>query len=113
MGGDVVRIKNQGIYSRRRRLSANNRKTGDDSFLSTKDKVIVDCPACGSPMEFWYEDYMGDLIYSCTNWNCWKNKDWTGSLTIELKKLIKWQQTYSHRYYRNYIGGYYPGRKVA
>ena len=113
MGGHVIRIKNQGIYSKKRRMSANNRKTGDDSFLLTKDPNIIECPSCGCRMEFWKEDSYGDLIYSCTNQYCWKSKDWAGSITTELKKLAKWQQTYSDKYYRNYIGGYYPGRRVA
>lgn len=111
MGGDVVRFKAKGIYSKKRKLTANNRKSGDDGIMISKTKNWF-CPACGTIMEFWKEDAYGDLIYSCTNQYCWKSKDWAGTFDIKMAKLIKQHQTYGDRYYRGYMGNYYP-RKVA
>lgn len=100
-------IKARFLYSMKRKKGRNIRHTGDEPWIASKDKVLFRCKVCGWPMEYWKEDYMGDLIFTCTNPYCYKNKDYAGSLTVKLKKLLKEQQMNSRLYYRTYKGGYY------
>lgn len=101
-------VKARFLDSYKRRKGRQTRYEGGDPFIATKDKVIR-CPrfGCNHLMEFWYEDRMGDLIYSCTNPLCYKSKDWCGSPTIELKKLTKEMQMNSRKFYRSYDGSYW------
>lgn len=95
------------LYSMKRKTGANRRYSGDDEGqILTKDKVFR-CPNCGSVMEYWKEDHMGDIIMSCTNHFCYKSKDFAGSLTVELKKLTKQLQQNSRKFYRKYDGTHY------
>jgi len=106
-----TKFKAHGLYTKRRKLSANRRRSGDDGIMISKTKNWH-CPECGTIMEFWKEDSYGDLIYSCTNINCFKSKDWGGTFDTEMARLVKQQQTLGSRYYRGYMGNYKP-RKVA
>ncbi|NHJ40133.1 MAG: hypothetical protein FK731_08885 [Asgard group archaeon] len=96
------------LSSMKRKSGRQIRYTGDEPHIATQDKVIrCPVPGCGHTMEFWKEDRMGDLIYTCTNPYCYKSKDWSGSLTVELKKLTKQLQMNSRKFYRTYMGDYY------
>lgn len=96
------------LDSYKRRKGRRVRHTGDEPYIKTKDKNVIMCnvPGCFHPMEFWKEDWMGDLIYTCTNPYCFKNKDYTHSVTTKLKKLTKELHQHSRRMYRKYDGTY-------
>ena len=97
---ESVRARFLSSSKRKMRSSRQKRYTGDEPHIATKDKNIIRCPNCHSRMEFWKEDWIGDLIYTCTNPYCYKSKDWSGSLTVELKKLTKQMQMNSRKFYR-------------
>ena len=109
MGGSTIRIKNQSVTSQRRKRNQLNK--GDD----IEDPYIIGnrkawswwCKKCGSRLEPYKEDELGDIIMSCTNQGCISNKAFENSLTIRMAKLFKQQQMNSQLYYRNYKGGYY------
>jgi hypothetical protein len=102
------KIRASFVNSLRRKRTGDARRDGGPDFGMAGDwkKKHFTCMNCGSEMEFWYEDRLGDYIYSCKNHYCFKSKDWAGSLTVELRKLAKIQQDNSHLAYRNYGGSY-------
>ena len=102
-------VKAYFLYKQKRKASAHLRQDGDPDTVMLGDwkKKTFPCRKCGSWMEYWREDKMGDWIYSCTNEECVKSKDYGKKITIEMKKQIKMEQMNNRLYYRNYMGGYH------
>ena len=102
MGGDVIRFKNKNKYVNSIKRSIQNR---GDRF-DVDERALPPCANCGSPTEFYKWDGYGNIIVSCTNNYCIKNKEFEGSVNIKLAKLLKAQMLHS-RYWTDYLGGYY------
>jgi len=100
MGRDVIRFKNKNKY-----VNSIKRKYHTDRW-DVEDKRLPKCASCGSKTEFYKHDSVGNIIVSCTNFYCIKNKEHEDSITIKLSKLLKAQMNHS-RYWTSYNGDYY------
>jgi len=96
------------LNSLKRKRTGNARRDGGPDFGMFGDPNLktFTCMNCGSKMEFWKEDHLGDWIYSCKNQFCFKSKDFGGTITVEIARLAKHQQMTSHLNYRLYNGKY-------
>lgn len=104
----TIRIKNKSkkLNSIRRRKTAHLRKCDIEDPYHVGKPGTFSCLTCGSPTEPYKQDALGDIIVSCTNACCIKNKEFENSITVQLAKLLKEQQLHS-RYYMDYFGGHY------
>ena len=102
MGSDVIRFKNKNPWVNSHKRKLQNR---GDRF-DVDEKRLPPCASCGRPNEFYKWDSCGNIIVSCTNFYCVKNKEHENSITTKLSKLLKAQMLHS-RYWTDYLGGYY------
>lgn len=101
----MTRMKNQGIYSIKRKRTASKRKVDIEDPYHGNRKGAWKCKICGSEMKPYKQDKYGDIIVHCTNPNCVKSGNF--NINTKLKKLLKQQQMNSQLYYTRYDGGYY------
>lgn len=99
-----MNIRNQVLSSLRRKKTANERKIDIEDEYHVKQDGTWQCKNCGADMVPYKQDEYGDIVMSCTNEYCYKSKDWSGSLTVKMKKLTKEMQMNSRLFYMNYDG---------